>query len=153
MIVYRISHCKYIEDLSGRGAAMYGGRWNSEGVYILYTAGGPSLAMLESLVHFGGRIVGDYCQIALEIPDENILEITTDNLPDNWRESPAPDLLQAYGNKFIREAGYLALKVPSVLVPDESNYLLNPLHPDFKKVKILVKSRVQFDERLLRKDD
>jgi len=149
MIVYRISNCKFISDLSGTGAAMYGGRWNSEGVYILYTAGSPSLAMLESLVHFGGRIVGDYCQIAIEIPDKSILEITEEELPKNWRESPAPDALKSFGNKFIAEGEFLMLKVPSVLVPDEANYLLNPQHPDFKKVQVLVKSKVKFDERLV----
>ena len=151
MIVYRISNCKFISDLSGTGAAMYGGRWNSEGVYILYTAGSPSLAMLESLVHFGGRIVGDYCQIAIEIPDKSILEIDETALPKNWRESPAPDALKSSGNKFIADGEFLMLKVPSVLVPDEANYLLNPQHPDFKKVQVLVKSKVKFDERLVSK--
>lgn len=150
MIVYRISNCRFISDLSGRGAALYGGRWNSEGFHILYTAGSPSLAMLESLVHFGGRIVGDYCQIAIEVPDEGVKELTPEQLPDNWRESPPPDILKAFGNKFITEGEFLMLKVPSVLVPDESNYLINPGHPDFKKVRVLVKSKIQFDDRLLK---
>ena len=151
MIVYRISSCKFINDLSGTGAAMYGGRWNSEGVYVLYTAGGPSLAMLESLVHFGGRIVGDYCQVAIEVPEKHILELTEQDLPANWRESPPPDTLRGFGNQFIAEGKFLMLKVPSVLVPDESNYLLNPQHPEFKRVKILVKSKIKFDERLVKK--
>lgn len=153
MIIYRISSCRFIDDLTGTGAALYGGRWNSEGVYILYTAGSPSLAMLESLVHFGGRIVGDYCQIALEIPEEHILELRAEELPENWRESPAPDALKAFGNRFIAEGKYLMLKVPSVLVPDESNYLLNPQHPGFKKLRTLVKSKIRFDERLIKRAD
>jgi RES domain-containing protein len=151
MIVYRISSCKYIDDLSGLGAALYGGRWNSEGVYVLYTAGGPSLAMLESLVHFGGRVVGDFCQIAIEVPEDSIIELQQKDLPDTWRESPPPDILKTFGNKFVAEQQYLMLKVPSVLVPDESNYLLNPAHPHFKQVRILVKSKVRFDERLFKK--
>lgn len=153
MIVYRISSCRFIDDLSGRGAAMYGGRWNSEGIYVLYTAGSPSLAMLESLVHFGGRVVGDYCQVALEIPDESIQELRADDLPENWRESPPPDILKAFGNKFIVQGKFLMLKVPSVLVPDESNYLLNPAHPAFEKIRVLVKSKIRFDERLIKKTD
>lgn len=153
MIVYRISSCRFIDDLSGRGAAMYGGRWNSEGIYVLYTAGSPSLAMLESLVHFGGRVVGDYCQVALEIPDESIQELKAADLPENWRESPPPDILKAFGNKFIVQGKFLMLKVPSVLVPDESNYLLNPAHPAFGKIRILVKSKIRFDERLIKKTD
>lgn len=153
MIVYRISNCKFIDDLSGRGAAMYGGRWNSEGVYVLYSAGGPSLAMLESLVHFGGRVVGDFCQIAIEVPEGSICDLKQEDLPDNWRESPSPDILKAFGNRFIADHKYLMLKVPSVLVPDESNYLINPAHPDFKQIRILVKSKIRFDERLLKKTD
>lgn len=154
MIVYRISNCKFIDDLSGRGAAMYGGRWNSEGVYVLYTAGGPSLAMLESLVHFGGRVVGDFCQVAIEVPDScSILALRPEDLPDIWRENPSPDILKTFGNKFIADNKYLMMSVPSVLVPDESNYLLNPAHPEFKQVRILVKSKIRFDERLLKKSD
>lgn len=130
---------------------MYGGRWNSVGIHMVYTAGSGSLAMLESLVHFGGRIVGDYCQLALEIPDDCITELKENRLPDNWRESPAPDILKTFGNQFILDAKSMALKVPSVLVPDESNFLLNPEHPDFKKVRILVKGKIKFDDRLLTK--
>jgi RES domain-containing protein len=151
MVVFRISSCRFINDLSGTGAAMYGGRWNGLGTHMVYTAGSASLAMLESLVHFGGRIVGDYCQLALEIPEERIEELKEDILPGNWRESPPPDMLKTFGNQFITEGKALVLKVPSVLVPDEANFLLNPEHPDFKKVRILVHSKVRFDERLLKK--
>lgn len=151
MIVFRISNCRFINDLSGTGAALYGGRWNGLGTHIVYTAGSASLAMLESLVHFGGRIVGDYCQLALEIPDDGIGELKENTLPPNWRESPAPDILKTFGNQFINEGKVLVLKVPSVLVPDESNFLINPEHPDFKKVRILVQSKIKFDERLLKK--
>lgn len=153
MIVYRISNCKFIDDLSGRGAAMYGGRWNSEGIHVLYTAGSPSLAMLESLVHLGGRVVGDFCQIAIEVPEEDIYELRPENLPDVWRENPSPDLLKTFGNKFITDNKYFMMKVPSVLVPDESNYLINPTHTLFKQVRVLVKSKVRFDERFLKKSE
>jgi RES domain-containing protein len=153
MIVYRISNCRFIDDLSGRGAAMYGGRWNSEGIHVLYTAGSPSLAMLESLVHMGGRVVGDFCQIALEVPEEGIYDLHPENLPEVWRENPPPDILKTFGNKFIADNKYFMLKVPSVLVPDESNYLINPVHPAFKQLRVLVKSKVKFDERLVKKSE
>ncbi len=150
MIVFRIAACNYISDLSGRGASLHGGRWNSVGVRLLYTAGAASLAMLECLVHFGGRIVGDYCQLALEVPEHSILQIDEVRLPINWRESPPPDVLQAYGRQFVEEGDFLLLKVPSVLVPDEYNYLINPAHPDFKQVRVLIRSAIRFDERLLK---
>ncbi len=149
MTVYRISSCRFIEDISGYGAFLYGGRWNSEGVHMLYTASNLSLAMLESLVHFGGRIMGSYCRIALQIPDTSILKITEKDLPENWRDTPAPDVLKKVGDDFAREGKYLTLSIPSVIVPDECNYLINPLHPDFKKVKIMTRSLVTFDDRLI----
>ncbi|MFT4061228.1 MAG: RES family NAD+ phosphorylase [Edaphocola sp.] len=151
MVVFRIAKCQYISDLSGTGAAVYGGRWNSEGVHILYTAGSGALAMLESLVHFGGRIVGDYCQMAIEIPETGILSVSEAELPANWREHPAPNELRIMGNKFIEGGKYLAMSVPSVLVPNELNYLLNPAHNDFKKVQVLLKNKIRFDERLIKR--
>lgn len=151
MILFRISACKYINDLTGSGAALYGGRWNSPGIHVTYTAGSPSLAMLESLVHFGGRIVGEYCQLALEAPEHSIYEYPVESLPQDWREHPAPDILKKIGNKFAVEGKHLMLKVPSVIVPEEYNYLINPEHPDFSKIQILVKSKINFDERLIRK--
>lgn len=153
MVVFRISSCKFIDDLSGTGAAMYGGRWNSIGIHIVYTAGSASLAMLESLVHFGGRIVGDYCQLALEIPEDLVAVVKEEALPVNWRESPAPDILKTFGNQFITDAKALILRVPSVLVPDEANFLINPKHPEFKRIRTLVKSKIKFDDRLLKKAD
>ena len=149
MTVFRIGRCPYIEDISGQGAFLYGGRWNSTGVRLLYTAGNLSLAMLESLVHFGGRIMGDYCRIAIQIPDTSISVIPADQLPDSWRHNPSPDILKHVGDNFIQEGKSLTLKIPSVIVPDEFNYLVNPLHTDFKKVKIITRSLVTFDDRLI----
>ncbi|RYZ33794.1 MAG: RES domain-containing protein [Sphingobacteriales bacterium] len=153
MDVFRISNCKFIDDLSGTGAAMYGGRWNSIGVHAVYTAGSGSLAMLESLVHFGGRIVGDYCQLALEIPDGLIQELKEESLPANWRESPPPDQLRYFGDQFISEGKFLALRLPSVLVPKEYNFLINPKHPDLNRLRVLVKSKIKFDDRLMKKGE
>jgi len=149
MTVFKIGRCQYIEDISGQGAFLYGGRWNSTGFRLLYTAGNLSLAMLESLVHFGGRIMGDYCRIAIQIPDSSIITVTADQLPDNWQDNPAPDILRSIGDNFILQGEYLTLKIPSVIVPDEYNYLVNPLHQDFKKVKVITRSLVTFDDRLI----
>lgn len=152
MKVYRISKCAYVRDISGKGAALNGGRWNSEGIYMLYTAESASLAMLESLVHFGGRIRGAYCQLALDVPDHNILEIPEAELPANWRIHPAPEALGMIGNRFIKDGHFLTLKVPSVLIPREFNFLLNPGHPDFKKVRIEDIVPIEMDSRLLHSD-
>src|SRR6476469_517053 len=103
MKVYRISKCQYINDLSGTGAAMYGGRWHSKGFYVVYTAASPSLALLESVVHISNIQVSGYCMICIEIPDDGITEKTIKELPQNLFVNPAPDALQAIGNEFISD--------------------------------------------------
>jgi len=151
MEVYRISKCEFIDDLSGTGAALYGGRWNSKGSYILYTAATPSLALLESVVHISNIPVAAYCMITLEIPENNILEIERDDLPSNWQNHPPPSVLKKIGDQFLRENKRLSLKLPSAIMPEDFNYLLNPSHPDFKKVKVINRRTVPIDDRLKKK--
>jgi len=149
MLVYRISKCKYIEDLSGLGAATYPGRWNGKGTYILYTAQNPSLALLESVVHFS-KIPGmNYCMIAIDIPDDRIVEMKLSDLPAGWESNPPSEQLKTFGNKFVKEGKYFAMKVPSAILFEENNILLNPNHRDFEKVKIVSKRNLTIDERLL----
>lgn len=151
MKIYRISKCRFINDLSGTGAALYGGRWNSKGNYALYTAETPSLALLESVVHISNIPATSYCMITLEIPDTKITEIKIDALPKNWQQQPPPDALKKFGDRFIAESKFLALKIPSVIIPEESNYLINPKHTDFKKIKLLSNRPISIDERLMKK--
>ena len=150
MRVYRISKCNFISDPSGTGAALYGGRWNSRGTYMVYTAATPSLALLESVVHISSIKATGYCMICLEIPDNSIATITINNLPQNWFVYPPPDALQSIGDNFIQQNEYLALKLPSVIMPEESNYLLNPKHQLFNQIKTLYIRTIPIDERLVR---
>ena len=148
MKVFRISKCNFIEDLSGTGAALYGGRWNSKGVYILYTAATASLALLETIVHTSTIPKEGFCLLELEIPDSKILEINEKQLPAGWRKFPSPAALKKTGDSFYRDRQYLALKIPSVILPEEFNFLINPEHPGFKKIRIIKKTRLSIDERL-----
>lgn len=148
MIIYRITDCKYAQDLSGRGAALYGGRWNSKDTYIVYTAENHALALLEAVVHMGRMPASNYCMAAIEIPDDSIQPFQADKLPQDWQTNPPPDFLKIIGDHFIRSNKYLALKIPSALMMEEHNYLLNPAHPLFKKVKIISKRPIRIDERL-----
>lgn len=150
MKVCRISKCIYIDDFKGSGALSYSGRWHSKGTHILYTAATPSLALLESVVHISNILISGYCMICLEIPTDKIQEIRIDELPYNWYINPPPDVLKSYGNSFIKNRQFLALKLPSAIIPEESNYLLNPNHPDFKFVQIVFKRNIPIDERLLK---
>ena len=148
MIVYRISDCKFITDLSGRGAAMYGGRWNSKDTYIVYTAQSRALALLEAVVHIGKIPEAGYCMATIDIPDNSIESFPLEKLPPGWYTNPSPNYLKAIGDNFINANKYLALEIPSVLMMEEHNYLLNPLHPAFGKVRIIAERRISVDERL-----
>ena len=149
MILYRIAKCIYADDLSGTGARLYGGRWNSEGRSMVYLASSRSLAMLEALVHLNPTILPeDFCMVMLEVPN-NLIEVNMSLLPENWNAYPEQNILKQIGNAFLQEKKHLLMKVPSALVKEEYNYLLNPLHPKAASVKLLSKQPFDFDERLI----
>jgi RES domain-containing protein len=148
MIVYRISNSLYSDDISGAGAKLYGSRWNSVGVPMLYTAEHISLAILEMLVNTNFK---DY-DIALNLmyiqlpAAEKATEIKLNKLKKNWKEDV--DFTRFIGDEFVKQKQSLFLKVPSVIVNEEYNYLANPLHPDFKKINILKTKSFWPDKRL-----
>ncbi|UOE47698.1 RES family NAD+ phosphorylase [Mucilaginibacter sp. SMC90] len=150
MILYRITKCNYAADLSGAGARLYGGRWNSEGKPMLYLASSRSLAVLEVLVHLDPLIIpGNYCLVEIEVPDDKITTVKVEQLPEDWRDISGPVILREFGDTFLKKQEYLLMKVPSSIVPAEYNYLLNPLHPDAFDVKLLKREPFGFDRRLL----
>ncbi len=147
MIVYRLSKRMYANDLSGKGAEIVGGRWNSKGVAMLYTAQSIALCVAEIAVHVPlGILPIDYCLVHIDIPDDSMAEVK--KLPVAWNIFPHPDDTQKLGDTFIFDAKKLVLKVPSAAVQGEFNYLLNPRHPDFNKVKVHIIEKFSFDERL-----
>lgn len=149
MIVYRLSKSKFSSDLSGRGAELSGGRWNSKGVAMIYTGESRALCTTEIAVHTPlGNIPTDYEIISIEIPDAMISEFDISALPDNWRSFPHQNSTQEIGNKFISDNISLVLKVPSAVVPGDFNYLINPHHKDFSAVRIFAIEPFEFDKRL-----
>jgi RES domain-containing protein len=161
MKFYRITSCEFKNDLSGKGAYLYGGRWNNKAAYLLYTAEYPALAMLEALAHITMlNQKRDYCKMVIVHPNLEVInhlfrdgkwykEIHADQLPADWRSSPGPDGLKEIGNAFVREGKFLALKVPSVLEPESFNYLFNPEHAAYADFKVILSEMVSFDQRLL----
>lgn len=149
MIVYRITNETYKNDLSGNGAALYGSRWNSRGIYLLYTSQFISLSILESLVHLKKKeIPSTQYLLHIEFPDEQaITEISYKKIKKNWYQEI--EYTQWIGDQFIQNKQSLALKVPSAIVPQENNFLLNPLHAGFRKVKIISSELLQLDKRLM----
>ncbi len=151
MKVYRIAKEKYINDLSGTGARLYGGRWNNKGIGIIYTSETRALATVEYLVHAAlAMIPTDLCIATLEIPDSiTAKEILIPDLPANWRICPAPFELARIGNNWALGNETLLLRVPSVVVEHEFNILINPAHPDIKYVIISHIENYRFDNRLV----
>ncbi|MCQ6958993.1 RES family NAD+ phosphorylase [Mucilaginibacter aquariorum] len=150
MILYRIANCNYITNLDGMGARLYGARWNSKGNAVVYLASSRALAVLEVLVHLQPLFTpSNFCLAEIEVPDNSILTLDIKSLPNNWQDASSPTQLKTLGNQFIKETKYLLMKVPSSVVPEEHNYLLNPRHTDISKVKILNNYPFSFDDRLL----
>ena len=150
MIVYRLSKAQYAQDLSGQGAQLVGGRWNSRGNAMLYTSQSIALCVTEIAVHVPlGILPKDYQLIHIEIPDEDLLEMK--RLPKDWQSFPHSNSTQMIGDKFLKEHKHLVFKVPSAAVQGEFNFLINPRHKNFNQIKIVKIEDFNFDERLFRK--
>lgn len=151
MIVYRISKCKYIKDLSGYGAYREGGRWNSAGQYVIYSSQSIALSMLEVLVHFQAHFGPiNFCLLTLAIEDSMIETFDKKNLPIGWNQYAYIKATQNIGDKFLQSNKKISLQVPSGIIEQESNFLLNPRHPQFnQKVKIVSVQEIKIDKRLM----
>ncbi len=153
MEVYRIVHNKWSDQLTASGLPA---RWNSAGIFIIYTAASRSLACLENIVHMGSiDIVKPFVTMVISIPDDiEMKELVTSSLPDGWSQTGEMAYLKcrSFGDKWAKDAETAILKVPSAIVPFESNYLINPGHPNFNKVSIVNKEQFSFDHRIKKTD-
>lgn len=134
MLLFRIERERFLHEiLTGKGAASSeGNRWNSPGVRMVYCSSSRALALLEVSVHLdlAEDLPSDRLLVTLELPDElPIGELTREQLPDGWDERPPGSWSQQAGDAFIREASYAVMRVPSSVIPEEFNYLINPAHP------------------------
>lgn len=151
MEVFRLTTTKYANDLSGTGARLHGGRWNQKGDAVLYTSGSRALALVEVLVHLTNAFLPlNYQLITIYIPDDSIIELPSKSLPNDWKSIEPNESTKKVAAKWLVENEYLALKVPSVVVEGEHNFLINPLHVDFLKVKVLKVEPFSFDTRLIK---
>ncbi len=149
MIVFRLARVAFKNDISGRGAELAGGRWNSKGIPLLYTAESRALSALEVAVHVQLNVVPeDYLMISIELPNLPAHELPVKGLPPLWKSFPGIPETQTIGDRFCRESKYLALRVPSAIVEGDYNILINPLHTDFRRVKIISAIPFAFDQRL-----
>ncbi len=149
MIVYRLSKGKYHTDLSGKGAEMYGGRWNSKGTPLLYTSQSRALAFAEISMHMPlGIVPKDYFLISIQIPDTaSMQQLSETDMPVDWRSNPHSDSTQQIGDVFVSALKHQVLRVPSAVVPGDFNYLVNPLHPKANTITIADVEPFEFDSR------
>lgn len=133
----------------GEGARLYGGRWNSAGVPMVYASEHQSLAALEVRVHIDRtRMRRLYKCFAVQF-DEQLMEVfPVGALPKDWLQEPPPPSLQQIGDNWVKSGTSVILAVPSIVIPGEHNYLINPRHSDFRKLKIGKPADFAFDQRL-----
>jgi RES domain-containing protein len=150
MEVFRLARKKYPIELSGKGAAAFGARWNFKGTEIIYTAQSRALAMAEVAVHLSmATLPSDFVMLTINIPDDIIIEaLDTRTLQKGWNVFPHSFTTQVIGDQFIKENNNCILKVPSAVVKGDYNYLLNPYHEDFKKIAIIDQTDFPFDKRI-----
>jgi len=149
MIVYRISWSKYADDLTGKGAWLNGGRWNHKLIACIYASESRALAVLEYTVNVKiNEIPRALSLITLEIPDTGILKLKEGELPGNWKDAPGPSSTKDFRTELLKALKFPILKIPSCIIPNEFNYILNPVHERSRYFKILEIRDFVYDVRL-----
>jgi RES domain-containing protein len=133
----------------GEGARIFGGRWHSSGLAVVYTSATTSLGLLEQLVHADMGLLSFYITIPVMFEARLVEAMDPGRIPENWRSFPAPFELQRIGDEWVESGRSCVLEVPSVVVPHESNFILNPNHPDFASLEIGGPINLETDPRLV----
>ena len=149
MHVYRIGRTKYARDLSGEGARLYGGRWNHKLTPCIYTSESRALAILEYTVNVNVEDIPRRLSLStFELPDKSIHQLATSILPGDWMNSPPPGSAKDFGTAFLQKKSHLVIKVPSVVLPAEYNFLINPMHKHIGKVILVSVDDFVYDIRI-----
>lgn len=148
---WRIAKSKHARDLSGKGAAIDGGRWNDEDVPAVYMGLGPAICCLESYVHASGKPAVPLKLTCFELPDEVSLywEPAIEKLPHGWSSLPADRPSMDFGTHWIRSNSHLGMIVPSAVLPLERNIVINPTHPKVSQINIVDIYSFAYDPRML----
>lgn len=149
MLVYRIGKTKHANDLSGEGAKINGGRWNHKAFPCVYTSESRALSLLEYTVNINIEDIPRALSVStIEIPDSEILKIDEASLPGDWKQVPSPSSTKDFGTQFLKAGKKAIIQVPSSIIKEEYNYLLNPTHPESKNFKILEIRDLIYDVRI-----
>lgn len=152
MEIYRLHNKKYPAELSGVGAAKFGARWNSKGMEVIYLANSRALALAEIVVHLNlSNLPSRFCMLTVFVPDDIVItSVDFSLLYDDWNVFPESSSTQNIGDLFVNNKEHCILKVPSAVVKGDFNYLINPNHADFKKIKITNHDDFPIDNRLFK---
>ena len=153
LTVFRLGKHIYRDQLfSGQGGLYAGGRWTPRGRPVVYTSASISLAVLEYTVnyHRRGWVPATILGRAMIPASIRVEAVSIDKLPANWFIASPPPQLQELGGEWLERGETAVLKVPSAIVTEEWNYLLNPLHVDFRKLRISSPKPFNFDQRVAR---
>ncbi len=138
---------------TGEGARQYGGRWNPIGIPVIYTAESLALATLEIIVHLGKEelLYQHFIKIPVSFNASEVFTFPRRKLPKDWAQLPPSESTQTIGHKWIMQAEYAILKVPSTIIKEEHNFLINPNHPNYPTMTIGDPQQFEFDPRLIEK--
>ena len=151
LTAWRLTKTKHLATAwDGEGARRTGGRWNSVGTAVVYVSATLSLALAETLVHIPGGVLPAFTAIPIEFDESLVSVLDPKDLPTGWNKHPPPASTQAIGDAWVAAASGAILRLPSVVVPVEFNYILNPRHPDFPRSGIAAPVPFPFDARLVR---
>jgi RES domain-containing protein len=150
MLAWKIAKRAYALDRTGTGSRIAGGRWNSEGISAIYAGLTAEIAAMEKLVHTGRFLPADLVVVRIALPDDHALYETPNpmDLPTGWAELPSSPAAIAFGDAFIQRMTKLGLIIPSAVMPEARNILINPAHPAMAQVTIEVARDFAFDPRL-----
>jgi RES domain-containing protein len=151
LTAWRIVAAKYkSKAFTGDGARLFGGRWNNKGVAVIYTAGSLALASIELVVHLPSpKLLETFVRIPVRFDPSLVQDLPAADLPREWQSRPISPKTKAIGDAWVRQQRCAVLKVPSIVVPEEHNYLINPAHPDFDKIEVGRPVIYHFDPRLV----
>jgi RES domain-containing protein len=151
MQLYRLAKTARATDLTGEGAKRAGGRWNFPGTPVVYSVQSGSLAVLEVLQYVEISDIRKFSILTIDVPDDlTVQNIPLAELPENWRDFPYPNETKELGRLWAERGEALLLEVPSAVYPDESNWLINPLHPMASRIRVVAVKPFVFNDRLFR---
>lgn len=149
MLVYHLGHSRYADSLTGEGAKLHGGRWNLIGTPCIYTSESKALSVLEYAANVRlEEMPGNLAITVYELPSKSWLEVDLKTIPDDWQAVPTPNSTKEFGTGLLQKPQTLAIKLPSVIIPSEFNFILNPRAKNFHLIKIVSINAFSMDRRI-----